>query len=62
MVTGENWTKERFGEGWGRQCFGRLENMRSPAALECRDKSSHFIGTSHLPGVDTIPGHHDHGA
>jgi hypothetical protein len=24
---------------WGRQCQ-RLENMRSPAALECRDKSS----------------------
>jgi hypothetical protein len=44
MVTGENWTKERFGEGWGRQCFGRLENMRSPAALECRDKSSHSSG------------------
>jgi hypothetical protein len=44
MVTGGNWTKGRFGEGWGRQCFGRLENMRSPAALECRDKSSHSSG------------------
>ena len=28
----------------GEAVFGRLENMRSPAALECRDKSSHPPG------------------
>lgn len=33
-----------------------------PRCAGCRDKSSPFIETSHLPGVDAILGHHDHGA
>lgn len=43
MITPDDRTRkdsEQQSQERGRQCQ-RLENMRSPAALECRDKSSH---------------------